>query len=77
MGFRLARIAQIRSDQYIYYHDCENCQKVLNYGLTINVGQNAFSKSGGSLDWTGTINAYLRELRNFRHGKSGSEGIKT
>jgi hypothetical protein len=42
MGFRLARIAQIRSNQCIYYHDCENCRKVLNYGLTINVGQMHF-----------------------------------
>jgi hypothetical protein len=74
--FRLARIAQSRSDQCIFDHDCGNCRKVLNYGLAVNVGQNAFSKSGGSFDWTGTINAYLSELRNFRHGKSGSEGIK-
>ena len=71
---RLARIAQSRSDQCIFAHDCANCRRVLNLGKSVYVGQNAFSQSGGSFDWTGAINAFLSELQYFSYGGSNSQG---
>lgn len=69
---RLARIAQSRSNQCIFAHDCASCRKILN-NRTTNNGQNAFSQSGGSFSWTSPVNAWLNEKQYFVYGSaSGS-----
>jgi hypothetical protein len=73
---RLARIAQSRSDQCIFDHDCGNCRRVLNLGTSVYVGQNAYYQSGGSFDWTGALNAFLSEIEYFSYGGSNSDGKK-
>lgn len=73
--FRLARIAQIRSNQCIFAHDCANCRKLLNYGQTVYIGQNAFAQSGGSYSWTDAINTFLNEKQYFIFGGSNNQGI--
>jgi hypothetical protein len=71
---RLARIAQSRSDQCVFAHDCGDCRKVLNLGASVYVGQNAFSQSGGSFTWTSAINAFLNEKQYFSYGGSNNQG---
>jgi hypothetical protein len=73
---RVARIAQSRSDQCIFAHDCGSCRKMLNYP-TYYIGQNAFAQSGGSFDWVGAIGAFISEKQYFKYGgpQSGT-GLK-
>jgi hypothetical protein len=73
--FRLARIAQSRSDQCVFAHDCGNCRLILNLGSPVYVGQNAFSQTGGTFDWTSAINAFLSEKQYFSFGGSNSQGL--
>ena len=67
--FRVARIAQSRSDQCIFAHDCGDCRRMLNYP-SYYIGQNAFAQSGGSFDWTGALNAFLSEKQYYSYGSS-------
>ena len=63
---RLARIAQSRSDQCIFAHDCNGCRKMLNYP-NYYIGQNAYW-SYGSFDWVSAIGAFISEKQYFTYG---------
>ena len=63
---RLARIAQSRSDQCIFAHDCNGCRKMLNYP-NYDIGQNAYW-SYGSFDWVSAIGAFISEKQYFTYG---------
>ena len=71
--FRLARLAQSRSNQCMYAPDCARCRVPLN-NQTINVGQNSFTQIYGQFDWISAVSAWIGERNIFYYGSGSITG---
>ena len=87
---RLARLAQIKTEQCNLDNACTDCQHPLNFGSfrrairinwqiywdpIFNIGNSYYASSDQDFNWYEAINVFLSSKQYFSYGASNNEGL--